>query len=337
MDLIRKRIEGIPFIEGLPEHVEKEGGSVYLTDKVSVYIRRYAEKQEPVALTEKFAEFLRNVAKAWNLVPRVQAVSGWALKHGYIDQGLDLLAEELWGKAAEGETRKVIVRYLEEIKEEKVINGGALFRTLMGLAEKSDGLNIDEAADSLQVELHLTLRKLKDPENPLRVTLKNTLLSKIDELEYNTQFADQIERWKNNVLNDALFSRLLETVLQAVMKEPNALYQVVHHYIEKYWVSVQDNRALQERINLFIADTLCLVIQNEHDLIGCMVRETLAAYTDQDLNQFIEEKAGNDLQWIRINGSMIGGVVGLILFLLLNFVYDPIIKLALMNYIPWNR
>ena len=66
-------------------------------------------------------------------------------------------------------------------------------------------------------------------------------------------------------------------------------------------------------------DTLCRVIQNEHDLIGGMVRETLAAYTDQDLNQFVEEKAGNDLQWIRINGSMIGGVVGLLLFLILGF------------------
>ena len=78
-------------------------------------------------------------------------------------------------------------------------------------------------------------------------------------------------------------------------------------------------------------DTLCRVIQNEHDMIGGMVRETLAAYTDQDLNQFVEEKAGNDLQWIRINGSMIGGVVGLLLFLFLDFVYDPIIMPAIMS------
>jgi uncharacterized membrane-anchored protein YjiN (DUF445 family) len=336
MDLIRKKIEGIPFIEGLLKYVEKEGGSVYLADKVSVYIRLYVENQELGSLTDKLAEFLRNIARDWNLAPRVQAVTGWALKHGYIDQGLDRLAEGLWDKASEGETHKLIVRYLEEIKEEKVINGGAIFRTLLGLVEKSDGLNINEAADALQLELLLTLRKFKDPGHPLRVALKHTLISKIDELETNAQFATQIEQWKNDVLNDALFSRLLETVLQAVMKEPNALYQVVNLYVEKYWVSIQEDTALRKRINLFIANTLCRVIQNEHDLIGCMVRETLAAYTDQDLNQFVEEKAGNDLQWIRINGSMIGGVVGLLLFLISEFVYDPVITLikpALMTAI----
>jgi len=68
-------------------------------------------------------------------------------------------------------------------------------------------------------------------------------------------------------------------------------------------------------------------------MIGGMVRETLAAYTDQDLNRFVEEKAGNDLQWIRINGSMIGGIVGFFLFLFLEFVYAPHIVPVILNVI----
>lgn len=342
MDLIRQKIERVPFIDGLIQYVEKEGGTVYLTDKFSAYIRRYVEKQEPVFLAEKLAEFLRQKAKTWNLAPRVQAVGQWALRQGYIDQGLDRLAEGLWEKAAEEETRQAIVCYLEGIKEEKLVNGGALLRTLMGFAETSDGLNLDEAADALQVELLLTLRKLKDPKDPLRVSLKDILLKTIEELAMDDRLVKQIEQWKEDVLTDALFREFLETIIQAVLKvvvspstpsEPNVLHHAVQPYVERYWVSVQENIELREGINSFIADTLCQVIQNEHDIIGCMVKETLASYTDQDLNQFIEEKAGNDLQWIRINGSMIGGVVGLSLFLFLDFVYDPIIRPAIMNFI----
>ncbi|HUS89832.1 MAG TPA: DUF445 domain-containing protein [Desulfosporosinus sp.] len=341
MNLIRKKIEGIPFIEGLLLSVEKVGGSVYLTDRILAYLRRYAEKQEPAQLAEKLAVFIRCTAKTWNLAPRVQGISGWALKHGYIDLGLDRLAEGLWDKAADGETRKTILRYLEEIKEEKVGNGGSIFRTLMGFVEMSDGLNLDEAADALQVELLLTLRKFRDPLDPLRISLKDILLNRVVELEFDTRFSARIEQWKEDVLTDVLFSRFLESVLGEALKvasspstpsDPNALYRTIHPYVEKYWVSVQHNPELQARINSFLVDTLCRVIQNEHDLIGGMVRETLAAYTDQDLNRFVEEKAGNDLQWIRINGSMIGGVVGLILFLFLYFVYDPILP-TLMNYI----
>jgi len=341
LNLIRKKIEGIPFVEGLLSSVERLGGSVYLTDTILAYLRRYAEKQELAQLAEKLAVYIRSTAKTWNLAPWVQGINGWALKHGYIDLGLDRLAEGLWDKAADGETRKVIHRYLEEIKEEKVSNGGAMFRTMLGLVEMSDGLNLDEAADAVQVELLLTLRKFRDPLDPLRINLKDLLINRIEELEFDTRFSTRIEQWKEDVLSDVLFKRFLESVLGEVRKvvldpslplESNALYRTIHPLVEKYWVSVQHNLDLQARINSFLVDTLCRVVQNEHDLIGGMVRETLSAYTDQDLNRFIEEKAGNDFQWIRINGSMIGGIVGLLLFGL-EFVYDLYIMPVLMNYI----
>ncbi len=341
VNILRKKIERIPLIEGLLLRVEKVGGSVYLTDTILTYLRRYAEKQEPVQLAEKLAMFIRRTAKTWNLAPRVQGVSGWALEHGYIDQGLDRLAEGLWDKAADGETRNAILSYLEELKEEKVSNGGSIFRTLMGFVEMSDGLNLDEAADALQVELLLTLRKLRDPLDPLRISLKDILLNRVVKLEFDTRFNSHIEQWKDDVLNDVLLSRFLEAVLGEALKvarspstpaDPSVLYRAIYPVVEKYWLFVQHNSEFKARLNAFFVDTLCQVIQNEHDLIGGMVRETLAAYTDQDLNRFVDEKAGNDLQWIRINGSMIGGIVGLFLFLFLEYVYDPIVP-TLLNYI----
>lgn len=341
MDKIRKKIEVIPFIPTLLKYVEKQGGSNFLTDKLTTYIRSYVEKQNKEQLAHKLAGLLRDYAKTWNLSSRVQGISGWALESGYVDQGVDLLAEELWDKASEGETHKLIVRYLEDIKQEKVANGGAIIRTLLGFIEMSDGLNLDEAAEALQIELLLTLRKLKDPKHPLRISLRDTLVDKMAELERDVEFKAQVEQWKEDVLAEALFERFLESVIQAIFPvpasltdstacEPNALHRALHPYIDRYWVSVQENSVLQKMINAFITETVCRVIKNEHHLIGIMVRETLGAYTDQDLNQFIEDKAGNDLQWIRINGSMIGGVVGLILFLFLNFVYDPILS----NFMP---
>lgn len=344
MDTIRKKIEGIPFITTLLKYVEKQGGSNFLTEKLTTYIRSYVEKQDTKQLAHTLAEFFRDYAKTWSLSSKVQGISGWALENGYVDQGLDSLAEGLWDKASEGRTHQLIVRYLEDIKEEKVANGGAIFRTMLGFIEMSDGLNLEEAAEALQVELLLTLRKLKDPKHPLRISLRDTLVDKMAELERDAQFKAQLEQWKEDVLAEALFERVLESVIQAVFAvptslarstspEPNGLHRALHPYIDQYWVSVQENSTLQNMINAFITDTVCRVIKNEHHLIGNMVRETLAAYTDQDLNQFIEDKAGNDLQWIRINGSMIGGVVGLILFLFLNFVYAPI----LTQFMPYIR
>lgn len=342
MNLIRKKIEEISFIDKLFLRVEKKGGPVYLTDKVLFFLRHLAEKQVPDQLAESLAESIRSAAGNRDLAPMVKSIGGWALKHGYIDLGLDYLAEGLWEKAAEEETYKAILRYLEEVKEEKVSSSGSLFRTLMGFVELSDGINLEEAADILHGELLSTLRKLRDPMDPLRISLKDTLLNKAAELEFDTRFCSQIELWKEDILREQLFSKFLGSILEEALKaasspstpsDPNALYKVIYPFVEKYWVSVLENTALRERINRFIVDTLGGLIQNEHNLIGSMVRETLAASTDQDLTRFVEDKAGNDLQWIRINGSIIGGIVGLLLFLFLNFVYDPHIMPVLMTLI----
>jgi uncharacterized membrane-anchored protein YjiN (DUF445 family) len=65
------------------------------------------------------------------------------------------------------------------------------------------------------------------------------------------------------------------------------------------------------------------IITREHYLVGEIAKETLGAFTNERLIQFIEDKAGNSLQWIRINGSIIGAAAGLIVFLFTTLLYGP--------------
>ena len=46
-----------------------------------------------------------------------------------------------------------------------------------------------------------------------------------------------------------------------------------------------------------------------------MVLSSLEAFTNEKLVEFVESKAGNDLQMIRINGSVVGGLTGMVLYL----------------------
>jgi uncharacterized membrane-anchored protein YjiN (DUF445 family) len=47
-----------------------------------------------------------------------------------------------------------------------------------------------------------------------------------------------------------------------------------------------------------------------------MAHEYLALWSNERLVAYIEDKVGNDLQMIRINGSVVGGLVGLALYLI---------------------
>ena len=57
-------------------------------------------------------------------------------------------------------------------------------------------------------------------------------------------------------------------------------------------------------------------IDTHHAHIGTMVRERLDQYSSAALVEFIEGRVGNDLQMIRINGSVVGGLAGMLIFLL---------------------
>ncbi|AFM43305.1 putative membrane protein [Desulfosporosinus acidiphilus SJ4] len=336
MDLIRRKISGIDFLDGLIQFVERRGGAAYLADKTTLLIQGLAGKQDPGALAEKLAELLQKNAEKWTLAPWAEKLSRWALTKGYLDQGLDRLTELLWEKASEAETRLVILNYLETIKAEKLGNGGSIFRTLLGFVEMSDGLNMEEAADALHIELLLTLRKFNDPADPLRLTLKKSLVKNLDSLMIDPNFRDQLELWKKELLHEEFLKELLTKVLRITLDtastDSETLNNLVGPYVRQGWHDLLNNKPLQVQLNTLVIDIVCQAIQNEHHEIGTIVRETLTSYSNEDLNRFVEEKAGNDLQWIRINGSMIGGAVGMFLFLFLDYVYDPYIGPFIMSF-----
>ena len=71
----------------------------------------------------------------------------------------------------------------------------------------------------------------------------------------------------------------------------------------------------QDKFDRFIKSLLEKLINNYHGAIPGMIRERLDALSDDELTTFVEEKVSDDLQMIRINGSICGGFIGIILYL----------------------
>ena len=49
-------------------------------------------------------------------------------------------------------------------------------------------------------------------------------------------------------------------------------------------------------------------------MIDGIVRDVLSTMTDQQMNRLIYEKAEPDLLWIRMNGSIVGASIGIVVF-----------------------
>lgn len=72
----------------------------------------------------------------------------------------------------------------------------------------------------------------------------------------------------------------------------------------------------QDRFDALLVDWLVRWVDLHHGEIGRLVAGYLNSFSDQELVDYIESKVSDDLQMIRINGSIVGGLVGIGLFLI---------------------
>lgn len=71
-----------------------------------------------------------------------------------------------------------------------------------------------------------------------------------------------------------------------------------------------------ERFDGWVRTTATDLLRRHHDQIGLTVRENLEALETSALVSQIEARVGSDLQFIRLNGALVGGLIGLLLALL---------------------
>jgi uncharacterized membrane-anchored protein YjiN (DUF445 family) len=72
----------------------------------------------------------------------------------------------------------------------------------------------------------------------------------------------------------------------------------------------------QQKINHWIRETISELLVKFHSEIGNMVRSSMMKLNNKELVEQIEEKVGSDLQYIRLNGAVVGGIVGIIIAVL---------------------
>jgi uncharacterized membrane-anchored protein YjiN (DUF445 family) len=133
----------------------------------------------------------------------------------------------------------------------------------------------------------------------------------------------RFEKWKDEYIVKQMdleerlmeFTRLLLTTATA---EAGAgmINKWIGSQVERLAVAFKQSPEQQRYVGDIFKQSLFNLINTHHEHIGTIVRERLTQLSTTDLVEFIETRVGNDLQMIRINGSVIGGLAGMGIFLL---------------------
>jgi uncharacterized membrane-anchored protein YjiN (DUF445 family) len=140
------------------------------------------------------------------------------------------------------------------------------------------------------------------------------LKKKVDELANTDSFSKSKGLGKFiQYAVDSLGLALTQTL--GVSESPKKMSRYLLNRVEVWVGKLTESREERTRLNTQVQSFLLPLIENQHTRIGKIVQEGLERYSDERLVELIESKAGEDLQMIRINGSVVGGLVGMLIYI----------------------
>ncbi|TIX49310.1 DUF445 domain-containing protein [Alteraurantiacibacter aquimixticola] len=159
---------------------------------------------------------------------------------------------------------------------------------------------------------------LVDPEHPLRGKVEEGLAKFAHDLQHDEALRAKVEKAKSDLLaNPALGDwwmgvwERMRLSLIAMARNPDAAMQgQLGSSLKELGETLKSDPALQTQVNRLARRTLVGVVQRYGEQIVRLVSETVKRWDAQTITDRVENAVGRDLQFIRINGTLVGGLVG---------------------------
>ncbi|MEH2481974.1 uncharacterized membrane-anchored protein YjiN (DUF445 family) [Nitrobacteraceae bacterium AZCC 2146] len=161
-----------------------------------------------------------------------------------------------------------------------------------------------------------------DPEHPFRGEFDRMLLTFVDRLENEPGFIGRIDGLKRDFLArpelTELARNLWENATSFIERSASGESNVLQHHLANVFVEVGSALAadaeMRGEINQGVVAVLRSFIADQKSGVSGFIADQVKAWDMGQLISVIEVNIGKDLQYIRFNGSLIGGLAGLALY-----------------------
>jgi uncharacterized membrane-anchored protein YjiN (DUF445 family) len=295
-----------------PEHVERLGAPV--RDLLGGLARTLTEPEVAEFADRALQRQLRELpldASAGRWVARV-------LDSGSADAAFETLATSLARLAGLATTWDRLDRLLLDLADRRKDEGKTVEAFLLRrkTVRKRLVLGACQAArDQLTGAAH-------DRGHPLRRAVLGAVASWAERLASgDPQALELAERLRGALLSSLEAGPLVRDTLVRLRRELEAqlddqaspLSRLIERRLKAGIVEALDDADRRAGFDRWVRATADELLRRHHHQIGLTVRENLEALDTGTLVAMIEARVGNDLQFIRLNGAVVGGLVGLVL------------------------
>ncbi|MBQ6132065.1 MAG: DUF445 domain-containing protein [Selenomonadaceae bacterium] len=322
---IFKKLGDFKLMPRIVDYFAREETRKMVVEELFGMVKKFVAAQNKETRSKAIANELRRILRD---IPAQGLINDFGAHFKRNDKDRELfisIVKAMRRTAAKPETCDKLQEILEEYANEKTKNMGGFSILMAGLAQMLDLVNFEEAARIMQVQLLKLLDELAADTQLHRRTLNECRL-KISELSDTPEFKDLVERIQMDAATALPLEEAIELALfhlENQIKSPDArnlgglIKKLFDDEYGRFLQLLREDTAAKVAFEKFIDELTARAALHAQPLVGVVAKSALDKLTEEQLNNLVYDKAEQDFIWIRLNGSIVGSVVGLAIFILI--------------------
>lgn len=336
-----KKVGAVKLVPKITAYLEKPETQQFILEEIAGALKKYIASLDRSAQAKAIAGTIR---REFGNVPAKDLIregGAWIRDSGKDVEVFVGLVKKLREIAAKDETRAKLQEMLEEFAAQRTQSAGLFTMLMAGLAQTLNYVNYEEAAEIMQAQLVKMLDELS-ADSPIRKKTLTECRAKISELAETQDFRDLAERLQVDLAAELPLEATVEAALanfqeqiQAVnfsedlpvaQEKSDSLGEIfMRTLIDLYGQLIYHLKVdsqIKTAAEKFIYELTVRAAIYAQPLVGKIASTTLSRMTVDQLNSLVYDKAEPDFVWIRMNGSIVGSIVGVVIFLLISIVQN---------------
>ncbi len=182
---------------------------------------------------------------------------------------------------------------------------------------------IYEAVSRFLVEIR------EQPNHEFRQQLDARTLELSERLKSDPELQARGEKLRDEVLahpevrawTASLWTRIKAGLVDATSDPSSELRLQLHQALTEAGASLESDPALQAKIDGWITDSIGYIAEQFRGEVAELIASTVKRWDAAETSDRLELQVGRDLQFIRINGTIVGGVAGLLIYTVSELVF----------------
>lgn len=292
------------------------------------FLEGILRKLDTAALSRKLETQLKQALAAADAYSRLQELLQDLLAQRKDEAFYDWLCAQLVNVAKAQTTRERIYSELQkQLHKEK---SGFFSSIKMWFAEKLDIVNVDEATDAICNALIATATRMQEDERWRSWFVQQTrqlVESLYNSGEWQRLLAALQNRAANDISLQDTLRQLLDKMIQMLCRAQDALAQTkqvadqtlltraVAQAMQVIETDLRQDNEFKAKLEAYLQHLLGLAILRVQSMLGKIVERILEMMAEKRLVHLVRSKVDKDMQRIRLNGTFMGALLGLIFYL----------------------